>query len=143
MDILYKEVREHSAVAPQRLPISHHEWVSDYLPRLQVMWLRASMPEQAVLVLTDPFDYAGSLVLSLLRSKQKFTQILADSRATVGYASRASVEETICLVYDSLSFEFTPPEKALLDQTRQPVLVFADGDVSVIDGRLPLDEALR
>lgn len=143
MNVSHAETRASLTVAPQRSSYSHHEWVSDYLSQLQVMWLRASMPEQAVLVLVERSDYAGGLVLSLLRSKQKLTQILVDSRATVGYASRTSVEETICLVYDSLSFEFTPPEKALLDQTRQPVLVFADGEVSVFDGRLPLEGVLK
>lgn len=143
MNVSYAETRESLTEGAKRLSCSHHEWVSDYLSQLQVMWLRASMPEQAVLVLVERSDYAGSLVLSLLRSKQKLTQILVDSRATVGYASRTSVEEIIRLVYDSLSFEFTPPEKALLDQTRQPVLVFADGEVSVFDGRLPLEDAIR
>ena len=143
MDVSYTEKTENSSTAPQRLPSSHHEWVSDYFSRLQVIWLRASMPEQAVVVLIDRSDYAGSLVLSLLRSQQKFTPILVDLRATVGYASRTSVDETIRLVYDSLSFEFTPPEKALLDQTRQPVMVFADGEVSVSDGRIPLDGASK
>lgn len=143
MDVSFAEKTENSTAAPQRLPSSHHEWVSDYFSQLQVMWLRASMPEQAVVVLIDRSDYAGSLVLSLLRSQQKFTPIFIDLRATVGYASRTSVDETIRLVYDSLSFEFTPPEKALLDQTRQPVMVFADGEVSVSDGRIPLDGASK
>lgn len=143
MDVSFAEKTENSTAAPKRLPSSHHEWVSDYFSQLQVMWLRASMPEQAVVVLIDRSDYAGSLVLSLLRSQQKFTPIFIDLRATVGYASRTSVDETIRLVYDSLSFEFTPPEKALLDQTRQPVMVFADGEVSVSDGRIPLDGASK
>ncbi len=123
------------------MPSSHHAWVSDYLSRLQIMWVRASMPPQGVLVLIDRTDYAGSLVLSLLRSRQKFTQVLADSRATVGYSARAFVEESIRLVYDSLSREFTPPETALLDQARHAVLVFAEGEVSVCDARIPLNGA--
>lgn len=141
MTTLPAEANQSLVTAPERLPSSHVGWVSDYLSQLQVMWLRASMPAQAVLLLIDRADYAGNLVLSLLQSRQKFIQFRSDSRATLGYARRWYVEETIGLVYDSLSLEFTPPDISLLDQTRQGILVFAEGEVSVSDGRLPLHGA--
>lgn len=139
MDMVHSEAKVSSAAAPQRMASSHEGWLSDYLAQLQVMWLRASMPAQAVLLLVDQSDYAGNLVLSMLRSRQRFTQVHGDSRATVGYARRLFVEEAIRLVYESLSLEFTPPQLGLLNQTRQAILVFAEGEVSVSDGRLPFD----
>ncbi len=143
MDVLSMSTKESQRAAAQPLPSSHHAWLSDYLSRLQVMWWRTSMPAQAVLLLVDRHDYPGSLVLSLLRSREQLTQVLTDSRATVGYAPRSFVEDTIRLVYDSLSLEFTPPEMSLLAQASQAILVFADGEVSVSDGRIPLNGAVR
>lgn len=143
MNVLPIATRPSQTASPQRLPSSHHDWVSDYLSQLQVMWWRASMPAQAVLLLVDRKDYPGGLVLSLLRSREQLTHVLTDSRATVGYASRSFVEETIHFVYDSLSLDFTPPEMSLLAQASQAILVFADGEVSVSDGRIPLDVAVK
>lgn len=79
-------------------------------------------------------DYAGNLLLSLLRSQQQLTTVFSDTAATLAYGLRHCVEQCIDLVYGSLSLEFTPPEIGQLADMNNALLVFADTEVSIIDG---------
>ena len=126
--------REMSTDVPQCLPLGRAGGLSSYLAECEALWRRQVVPENAVLLLIEKSDYAGNLLLSLLRSQQQLTNLLIDQKFTLSHASRSIVEEKIQFVYASLSLEFTPPEIQRLRTFKNALLVFSDTEVSALDG---------
>ena len=128
------DTREMLTDVPRCLPLGRADGMSSYLAECEALWRRQVVPENAVLMLVQESDYAGNLLLSLLRSQQQLTPVLLDAKFTLAHAPRSAVEERIQFVYASLSLEFTPPEIQRLRTVKNALLVFADTEVSAIDG---------
>ena len=120
--------------APRCLPLGRAGGMSSYLAECEALWRRQAVPEKAVLMLIEKSDYAGNLLLSLLRSERQLTSVLSDEKFTLSYAPRSVVEEKIQFVYASLSSEFTPPEIQRLRTFKNALLVFSDTEVTALDG---------
>lgn len=118
---------------PQCLPLGRAGGLSSYLAECEALWRRQVVPENAVLLLIEKSDYAGNLLLSLLRSQQQLTNLLIDEKFTLAHAPRNVVEEKVQFVYASLSLEFTPPEIQRLRTFKNALLVFSDSEVSALD----------
>ncbi len=118
----------------QDQPLGHADWLSPYLAECESLWHRENLPQHTVLLLVAGSDYAGSLVLSQLKSQQTLSIVSIDCNVTLAYADRDVVQASIDFIYDSLSLEFTPPEIQRLATTTHPVLVFADTEVFLLDG---------
>lgn len=128
------DVREMLTDVPQCLPLGRADDMSSYLAECEALWRRQGVPDNAVLMLIQKSDYAGNLLVSLLRSQQQLTPVLIDAKFTLAHAPRSVVEEKIQFVYASLSLEFTPPEMQRLRTVKNALLVFADTEVSALDG---------
>jgi len=131
---LRMDTREMLTDIPRCLPLGRASGMSSYLAECEALWRRQVVPENAVLMLVERSDYAGNLLLSLLRSQQQLTNVLIDDKFTLAHAHRSVVEEKIQFVYASLSLEFTPPEIQRLRTFKNALLVFSDTEVSAIDG---------
>ena len=119
---------------PQCLALGRSEGISSYLAECEALWRREVVPENAVLMLVQKSDYAGNLLLSLLRSQQQLSPVLIDAKFTLAHASLSVVEEKIQFVYASLSLEFIPPEIRRLRKVKNALLVFTDTEVLATDG---------
>ena len=128
------DAREMLTDVPQCLPLGRAGGMSSYLAECEALWRHQVVPESAVLMLIQKSDYAGNLLLSLLRSQQQLTNLLIDEKFTLAHAPRSIVEEKIQFVYASLSLEFTPPEIQRLRTFKNALLVFSDTEVSALDG---------
>lgn len=122
-----------STTAARQLLTKDHGWIAPYLRDCHELRRRGGVPREAAWLLVARRDYPGNLLLSLLRSQQQLNTVRSDDRVTLAYASRQGVEQNARLVYDSLSLEFVAPDTDLVRAAVQPLLIFADTDVSVID----------
>jgi hypothetical protein len=107
--------------------------LSDCLPDCQAVWQQSTQPDHIVLLLVAHDDFAGNLLLSLLRSAQQLTPIRTDAEVTLACAPRGWVEDRLTMVYESLSRDFTPPDLQQLGAASRALLVFADTEVMVVN----------
>jgi hypothetical protein len=111
-----------------------------YIPRIRNVVLSSKTDSQLMILAINSQDYVGMLVHGLAKNYSEAKEIISDQDFKILGLPFLMGRQILDLAYSFLSLEFDSVEKLNLDNSKNPVVIFSDSNLLLIDSELPIGQ---
>jgi hypothetical protein len=111
-----------------------------YIPRIRNEVLSSKTDSQLMILAINSQDYVGMLVHGLAKNYSEAKEIISDQDFKILGLPFLMGRQILDLAYSFLSLEFDSVEKLNLDNSKNPVVIFSDSNLLLIDSELPIGQ---
>ncbi len=111
-----------------------------YIPKIRNVVLSSKTDSQVMILAINSQDYVGMLVHGLAKNYSEAKEIISDQDFKILGLPFLMGRQILDLAYSFLSLEFDSVEKLNLDNSKNPVVIFSDSNLLLIDSELPIGQ---
>lgn len=104
-----------------------------YIPKIQNVVLSSKTDSQLMILAINSQDYVGMLVHGLAKNYSEAKEIISDQDFKILGLPFLMGRQILDLAYSFLSLEFDSVEKLNLDNSKNPVVIFSDSNLLLMD----------
>jgi hypothetical protein len=111
-----------------------------YIPSIRNVVLSSKTDSQLMILAINSQDYVGMLVHGLAKNYSEAKEIISDQDFKILGLPFLMGRQILDLTYSFLSLEFDSVEKLNLESSKNPVVIFSDSNLLLIDSELPIGQ---